>query len=1400
MKVINRDGDFVNVSYDAIRSRLLGLCNSEEQKQLDVDVIIIQTIAGLHDNITTSQLDELSAMTCATMQSKHYLYDMLAGRILVSSLHKNVRRIVGTEKPATFSQKIEYLSKRGDCVLNPEFVDFVQKYAARLDAIVDYSRDLERISYFSFRTLEKAYLLRSGDQVIESPQDMWMRVSVAVHFPRKSMDETSPDFDVIKRMYDQMSLGMYTHATPTLFNAGTRHEQMSSCYLLGTDDSLSGIFKTISDCAQISKWAGGIGVHISNIRARGSVINSTNGKSDGIIPMLKVYNETARYCNQCFVPDTIVYTKQGCKAIKDVDPGEDLVLTSDGTYRLVTDKIVNQKQEDILVIRPEYSITPLECTCVHEIFALTARTSTDDCALIRSDLEKGVVSPRFVSADTLRVEDFMAYPVPAQIQKDQSGMSEEDCRFYGIMIGGGSPTNTECYLTLKNAGSDTAVFVEQYLAEKGVKYYWATYSSGEHCNSISFLWSDKLPFGIDDLYSVPPNVMSVSNVKVLQLVKGLLEVHDFCDFSIPTRSKHLMESLRFLLLRLGIPTSGREQEGRIHVPRDPSLCRELGIMPSDTPSDTVGYFVWNGLIFNRIKSIETRAYEGNVFDLSIEQNHNYTTNCGLVHNSGRRKGSIATYLEPWHADVFEFLELRRNTGAESLRARDLFLALWIPDIFMQRVVEDGDWHLMSPDTSPGLTDTWGKDFEDLYQRYIDEGKFVKVVKARAVWTSVMQSQIETGNPYIMFKDSVNRRSNHNNVGTIRSSNLCVAPETQVLTDKGYRVISEMQDEDVSIWNGQRFSEVTVRKTGSNQPLVTVKFSNGESLDCTPYHKFFVQDDHSTEVVITAKELVPGMRIAATDMPILDEDGLKADFDDAYSRGIRFASGEDTHVLPEGQKLQIKLRWLEGVVDGSGEVTHDGVEISCPDKAPLQSIKRLLNTMGADAAHCGTRVLGTGADTINLYRLVIRSDSLGRLVNLGFCPHSIRAMPLSNRSGDTCISVTAVIDRFRKDDTFCFSEPVAHAGVFNGIRTGQCAEIIQYSDSETYAVCNLASIAVNRFLDLKNKSYDFASLHDAARQVTRNLNRIIDLNFYPTPETKRSNMSMRPIGIGIQGFGDLCNALGLDYDSSSSMELGGHIMETIYHGAVTESIAIAKEEGPYPKFEGSMFSKGVFQFDLYDDFDKTMLRHDWETLRRDIVRYGIRNSMLTALMPTASTSQIMGNSECFEPVQSNAFKRKTLAGEFMVVNKHLMMDLMKLGLWDENTRTAVMMNDGSVQDVPGIPDAIRKRYRTVWELPQKSVVDHAVYRSRFVDQSQSMNLFFAVPNFSKLNSALTYAWRRGLKTGSYYLRCKPATEAIKTSFLRSNEESCSDIDSSAAAAAPPVGPACFMNEGCVVCSS
>ena len=750
MFVLKRDGTQESVKFDKITARIQKLSYGLEPTHVDPILVAKKVIDGVYDGVTTSELDNLAAETAASLTVRHPDYAQLASRIAVSNLHKNTIK--------SFSKTVEALynyidPKNGQraALIADDVYQIVMDNAHTLDSSIIYDRDFG-YDYFGFKTLERSYLLKMNNRVAERPQHMIMRVAVGIH---------KTDIEAAIRTYNLMSERWFTHATPTLFNAGTPKPQMSSCFLLQVkDDSIDGIYDTLKQCAKISQSAGGIGISIHNVRATGSYIKGTNGTSNGIIPMLKVYNETARYV-------------------------------------------------------------------------------------------------------------------------DQGG--------------------------------------------------------------------------------------------------------------------------------------------------------------------------------------------------------------------GKRKGSIAVYLEPWHADIYDFLDIRKNHGKEEMRARDLFTALWIPDLFMKRVEAEGDWSLMCPNECPGLSDCHSAEFEALYTKYESEGRYRKQIKARELWAAIIEAQIETGNPYMLFKDAANSKSNQQNLGTIKSSNLCT-------------------------------------------------------------------------------------------------------------------------------------------------------------------------------------------------------------------------------------------------------------------------EIIEYTSPDEVAVCNLASIALPRFVDEKANAFDHNKLFEITYQATINLNKIIDRNYYPIPEARNSNMRHRPIGLGVQGLADAFILMRYPFESEEAKRLNSEIFETIYFAALTASKDLAKVEGAYESYPGSPVSKGIFQHDMWNV--KPSDRWEWDVLREEIMKYGVRNSLLLAPMPTASTSQILGNNECFEPYTSNIYTRRVLSGEFVVVNKHLLRDLVKLGIWNDSLKNKIIAANGSVQNIPEIPQNIKELYKTVWEIKQRTIIDMAADRGAFIDQSQSLNLFIQDANFAKMSSAHFYSWKKGLKTGMYYLRTKAAADAIK----------------------------------------
>ena len=770
MFVVKRDGHKEPIMFDKITARVKKLCY-DLNPLVDPVRVAMRVIEGLYDGVTTSELDNLASEIAATMTTSHPDYAQLAARISVSNLHKNTKKSFSD----TMTDLYKYVNPRTGKdapLLSDEVYNIIQKNKEVLDSSIIYNRDFG-YDFFGFKTLERSYLLKLNGEIVERPQHMLMRVSVGIHME---------DIDSVLETYELMSKRFFTHATPTLFNSGTPKPQMSSCFLLAMqDDSIDGIYDTLKQTAKISQSAGGIGLSIHNVRATGSYISGTNGTSNGIVPMLRVYNDTARYV-------------------------------------------------------------------------------------------------------------------------DQGG--------------------------------------------------------------------------------------------------------------------------------------------------------------------------------------------------------------------GKRKGSFAIYIEPWHADIFDFLDLRKNHGKEEMRARDLFYAMWTPDLFMKRVEADAEWTLMCPNECPDLYKCHSDEFDALYTKYESEGKGRKTIRARELWEKILESQIETGTPYMLYKDAANRKSNQKNLGTIRSSNLCT-------------------------------------------------------------------------------------------------------------------------------------------------------------------------------------------------------------------------------------------------------------------------EIMEYTSPDEVAVCNLASIALPMFV--KDGAFDHDELYRVTKQVTKNLNRVIDRNYYPVQEAENSNMRHRPVGLGVQGLADAFIQLRLPFTSQEAKDLNQDIFETLYFAAVTASMEEAEKDGPYSTFKGSPMSKGEFQHNMWGVKDEELSgRWDWAALRKQVKKHGVRNSLLVAPMPTASTSQILGNNECFEPYTSNIYTRRVLSGEFIVVNKHLLEDLVELGLWTEDMKQELMRANGSVQNIEGIPAEIKELYKTVWELSMKDIIDMSRHRGYFIDQSQSLNLFMEGATMAKLTSMHFYAWKSGLKTGMYYLRTKSAVDAIK--FTLSNKEKAQVPETAAAAAA------------------
>jgi ribonucleotide reductase alpha subunit len=1253
MYVIKRNGQQEPMRYDKITDRNVELSNG-----LSVDIAKLSqaVIQSLKNGMTTEEIDLLSAETAFYMSTYEPDFDILSSRIAVSNLHKT-----------TSSSFIDIMAELVNCkLIREDLLDFAKEHQTDIQSSLDFSKDYE-YNYFGFKTLEKAYLLKINNRIVERPQHMLMRVAITIH---------KGDISKVLESYKLMSQGLFTHASPTLFNAGMDKAQMSSCFLLKMDDDLRHIYETNLRSALISKHAGGIGIDISSVRSKGSIIKSTNGKSDGIVPMIKVFNATSVYCNQCFVPETIIYTKKGQKQIQNIKVGDE-VITMDGTYKSVMNVIRNDFDDELLSINTLYSFEDVKVTKEHQIYTLQNQSRNISFETIRNNLNNGLVKPDFVSASDLTTNDMIGFPLPILPQNDIfDKLGNDFFRFYGIMLSSGNifANKKEACLVLNDTTLlNTIIFIRSYLRNKNINFWETTVQNGIiiHWNNING------DIKYEDIYDnnktkrIHEKYTYISRSHIIYLLRGLVEITQFTNLSYK-----LAHNIRYLLTSLGIMSLGnkKDESYNICVSKHPVLNEISDIRRPIIKRNSL-YFIHNNIVWSRIKNITTSLHKGNTYDLSIIDNNNYVVaSLGLVHNSGKRKGSFAMYLQPWHPDIFDFLALRLNIPPEEVRARDIFLAMWIPDLFMKRVQEDGMWSLICPSAETRLCDTYGEEFERIYEECERDKKYTRQVKAQEVWKAIMHSQEETGLPYILYKDAINRKNMQKNIGIIRSSNLCVHGDTHIITKEGQKMIKDLVGKEIEIWNGFEWTLVTPTCTGVTNKLLKVSFNNGSQVMMTEYHKVPLTTDESNTVMVDASTLTPGDTLTWWIMP---------------------------DMLTTNKKLSRKL-----IID----------------------VK------------------------------VVNIEEINEL-----------------------------------HDTYCFTDLKRNLGVFNNVLLGNCAEIVQYTNGNSISVCNLASIGLPKFVETSQSSppsLNWELLGKTTEHIIDNLNKIIDLNYYPVEEAKTNNLSYRPTGLGCQGLADVFALFNCTWGSQTARWLSRIISEVIYFHALSKSAELAEKEGPYSAFEGSPVQEGKLQYHLWkeelDDNNRmpwTSANHpmrsnipnglnipvlDWESLINKCKK-GVRNSLLICQMPTASSSQILGNNEALEPFTSNIYTRSVLSGDFVMVNKHLYKDLKPLGLWTKSIINQILEGDGSIQHITELPSSIRDKYKTVWEISQKIIIDLAAERGPFVDQTQSMNLFIDHPTHAKLSSMHLYGWKQGLKTGMYYLRSKTARSAVKFSVIKEQKK-------------------------------
>ena len=1227
MKVLKRSGSYEDVSFDKISSRIRSLCNSQEFKSkltIDETIIAQKVVQEIFDGVKTTELDELSSQIAIALYSQHPDYKTLAGRIVVSNHHKNTLN--------TFSEKIELLyNYHHNDTPKPLIADYlykiVQENKELIDDSINYLKDYN-YDFFGHKTLEKNYLYKIDKKIIERPQDMLMRVSLSIH-----RDNVRAAIHNYKLMSDHY----FTHATPTLYNAGSQREQFASCFLLTMkDDSIKGIYNTLTDCALISKYAGGIGLSLHNIRASNSYIAGTNGHSNGLVPMLRVFNDTARYVDQCITPETYIYTTDGPKKIQDCHMNQTQIFTTEGP-EVIQNVLEHSYEGEIYEIETMHSIESLKITDKHPVYCIRDQKLGTNYSIIQNRIQKKLIQPEWCETKDLSKNDIILFKKP-KFSIDNELISEDDCYMYGLILGDGCmcPQSTNCYLSVNTeTKKDILTFSQNYLNTKCIQNRIVTENM-----TTRIYWKRNLQliFRHSDIYDenkekrIDPKWINLPIEKSKYILKGLIDTDGSKgnELVFDTTSRNLLESIRYILLKMGIPTSGyiRDRRGESHISKygdrieNKKIAYCLRIPKTKEISDLFSiqqnqfnkFFTFDDYIGTRIKSIHQKTYSGVLYDLQLKKTHNYMIHNGIIHNGGgKRNGSFAMYLEPWHADIFEFLELKKNHGNELERARDLFYALWIPDLFMQKVKEDGKWCLFCPNECPGLNNVHSEEFNKLYLHYVEKKKYRKEINARELWNAILISQIETGTPYLLYKDACNQKSNQQNLGTIQSSNLCT------------EIVEYTSPQETAVCN---LASISLKKFITHKDTEDMSFIVYSKPDCV-YCEL-------------AKGLLKKKKISFETKNYTELTSLSGQ----YPNGVKFP--------------QIYLK------------------------------------KGINQQHIGG-----------------------------------------------------------------------------------------YTDLNEYLL----------------PEFDFNSLKLIAKQLTKNLNHIIDFNFYPTPETKNSNLKHRPIGIGVQGLANVFFEYGYPFDSQEARELNEDIFETIYFGAMEASMELAKERekiilqykntnefndklsyipeeinrneylGSYSSFIGSPLHQGKFQFDLWS-YKNTDIRHNWSGLMKEIQKYGVRNSLLLAPMPTASTAQILGNYECFEPILSNIYVRRVLSGEYTVINEYLVQDLISLDLWSNEMKNKIISNDGSIQSIQEIPNLIKLKYKTVWELKQKSIIDMAIDRGKFICQSQSLNLFIESPSTSTLTSMHFYAWSKGLKTGIYYLRSRPSSKAIQFTVQPEECENCS----------------------------
>jgi ribonucleotide reductase alpha subunit len=1507
MEVVKRDGRRENVQFDKITSRIKNLCKDDELKFVDPILVAQKTIQSIYNGITTEELDKISAQICHSLTFKHYIYSYIGARILISNIYKKTSSSFYETSVKLYEHKD---ADNNHCpIINKEYFDFISKHKEIIEKTINHDNDI-KYNYFGFKTLERSYLLNfkyintnekeTKMKIIERPQHMLMREACGIHYKKN-------DINNVIKTYNYLSYGYFTHATPTLFNAGTLREQLSSCFIENTEVmTMEGIKK------------------IQEVNINDKIVTHT-GKVKKILQVHKNLLNGRKIMNLEVYKTKSIKVTDNHKfwAISDDNkiPRWVPVSEMDTNYRIAipsykgeikVQKIdIEQLIKDKLIDIKEYIIED-EC-----IIPNTKHTSThlNGGQHINMSFKGNKISKDiFIDEDLANIMGMFIGDGHIIMSKEKHigiGFTINKDNLKEINFIKKTMVNVFNIPTVEHHIKTQNVIQLLYNSEILGKLF--EYMFGKEFNEKQ-IWKNMIGWDINLVYNFLAGLITIngciskegnitvqmSNYNLMNELYHLFRLYgiDVSLNEVVNKSSKLATVISWML---SVPKIKYVLERTMKLYNDDRLANCIKKIDQHHINQSMATVI-DDVKFLKIKnvSIDINNNPTYVYTLGVEDDHSYNVegliceNCFLLgtHDSmtgiyktiydcamiskyaggigvhisnirakgsiikgtngisqgiipmlkvynetaryvdqggGKRNGSIVCYLEPHHADIMDFLDLKKNTGAETERARDLFLALWISDLFM-KVLEknielnkyesengkikeedypdDVKWYLMCPNECPGLTDVYGEKYEELYYKYVKENKYRRWIRPIEIFDKIYDSWIETGVPYIGFKDHVNRKNNQKNSGTIKSSNLCVSEDTLILTEKGYETIKDVCDQKVNIWNGDDFVETIIRKTGYNQKLMRITFSNGLHLDCTEYHIFLLKNSLSLDpkdaIRIEANKLKINDKIMNYLIPSRYEYPIKNIKDIPNKKiisvvynitisKIEYLEGlHDTYCFYEEKK---NAGIFNGILTGQcieiNEISSEEETACC-----LSSETDILTEKGyikiKDYKDENILVPFTDDENFKLEYKYIK----GKLKDNG-----IRKTYEIEMNGNRKIRATddhrfviitedkynnskykwKTVKELKVDDKMFKPKINEKNNDLNEMEEYiKIINIKEYGFEQVYDIvlpeghnfisngivahnCNLASIAVNKFIktnELTNeKEYDFEKLKEIAYQVSFNLNRVIDINYYPTEEARKSNMKYRPIGLGIQGLADAYMLMRYPFESNEAMELNKKISECIYYGGLRASCDLAKEEGPYSEFKISPSAKGILQFDMWNIRPESGMC-DWDQLKRDIIKYGIRNSLITAMMPTASTSQILDNNECFEPITANIYYRSTLAGMFNIVNKYLIDDLVKLNLWNDKMKDMILYYNGSIQNIANIPKELKELYKTVWEIKQKTIIDQARDRGAYVDQSQSMNLFFAEPSKTKLLSAMIYGWKQGLKTGVYYVRTKPATNAIK----------------------------------------